>query len=344
MKRLAYLILMKICVVFLLPATPASSAISPTNQMDAWTDYFGVHLRVYNPKNNLYLTHNYNTNDEITMLNVSNGIARWVITTPLGKCFVHALYDPVRYQWKIGQSKVFNTINQYDPSNYQESNGIVSGWGTRIGTWAPVIYVTYYSTYDPIKGEWISADTENQQATVYPFWKINQEGIVAFDCGSIANPEVRYYVYDYASGRGWREGIWRYYGPCDHLTVYQLSVNIESGANTYIRGYNPYTGAWEEGLSTAWSTFYADPEKGPCPLWVWFWDLSLGAYSYSNSRYWLFENGTKILYKGSCGYNYAKAGKYEVMQVVLGANSVGYSTDIIQVMGRGLPFLPLLLY
>ena len=318
MKRLASLILLKICLISFLLTAPAGAAISPCNQMTGSVspDGSSVTLVVYDPKVNGNWIYMYSMGTSITNFNISNGIARWCegAQSPYDGYIVHVLFDPNR-GWRLTQS---NIIYNLDSNTLTEANGVVSAEGS---------YHVYYSTYDPFKGEWVSVDS----SVNYTPFLVNKDGIVAFFSD---HETVSCDIYDNTIFRGWKKKI---FDPANTFSVEQACVKIEY---TYW-GYNPYIGVWQEGVTQSKAFFYADPTRGKPPLWVWFWDLSLGAVI----KQWTFGDGTSV-YGGSCSHNYPKVGTYTVTQLVAGYPGGGAdaaSKPIYVGMGQGIPAIPLLL-
>jgi hypothetical protein len=326
MKGLASFPLMNICLIIFLLTAPAGAAISPCNQMTGSVspDGLSVTLVVYDPKINGNWIYMYSMGTPITNFNISNGIARWCegSGSPFNGYVVHVLFDP-ESGWRLDQSENFPSL---DVNSLKEANGVVSVEGA---------YDVYYSTYDPLKGMWVGVKLY-MGMPITPFL-VNQDGIVAYFCGYPFDA-VSCNIYDNTTYRGWKEKV----VSATNFIIEQGCVKIGSGGNTIYWGYNPATGSWQEGATQSKAFIYANPTKGNPPLWVWFWDLSIGALA----KQWNFGDGSPVVDGWSCGHNYPNKGIYTVSQFVVGypGGFFDETTKTIYVgTGQGNPAVPLLL-
>ena len=307
MKRLTYWTLINICLISLLLAAPTGAAISPCNQMtgSVMPDGSGLTLVVDDPRpdvNQWIYMYSVEPPNTITHFNISNGIARWCEGYYLETGFyngrvVHVLFDPAR-GWQLGQS----SNSDWALNSLMEANGVVS---------VEAVSRAYFSTYDPIKGYWASLE-ENEGGYYIPLLA-NKDGVVAFFVNMFDPKEVQFYIYDYTLTTpgisGWRRGS-QY--PANTADITQASVVVDG---KLWWGYDPVSQVWQSGIVTQAKAFiYANPTQGTPPLWVWFWDLSLGA----QAKQWNFGDGSPVVDGRSCGHNYPNKGIYTVNQFVVG--------------------------
>lgn len=309
MKRLLLLAL-----VGVLLAASTDAAIPPVKIERGGAQEHSVDLVVYDPHYPWGLHFFYNSSPAVFITNFTitgNGIAYWVEQTGDLFWFRYAIYDPGFSDIVLGSSPV---LTDFVEASLQEKDGVVSCWGQDWGIFPDKVNVVSYSTYDPIRGEWVTGNSKNFQSILLDPMLVNQNGIVAFYYEVVTpTPDwaVLGYIYDYTR-HSWREGIFKL---STSFSIDQLSIKFIVGGDTMYRGYNPIEGGvWQSGHTRNKSFFSVYPNSGKKPLWVSFWDLSIGALPGSD---WTFGDGESAPL-ASLNHRYQTGGIYVAYQNVIG--------------------------
>ena len=282
--------LLWVALSLLLAAQPqaAGAAIPPLKWVEASVYQQGVYsqviFKVWDPSRQEYrygesryfgISPSLNPNSIL----IQDGIVAWVGTYPSFRFVECAIYDPGPGQWKIYTS----SSDVYSGYAYGLTiqNGVVSWTGPTTSTYPTETYVSV-ATYDPQRSAWRTRSAICSGA--FPNLQ-NKDGIIAYQ--SLPSSQVDFIIYDpeYPSSENGKlnKGAYisgNYYSGNINITSFSIenySVKIVAGNTTIYRGYSHNSGQWDiQGSSLPLASFLPQPAAGKPPLWVGFWDQSLG--------------------------------------------------------------------
>jgi PKD repeat protein len=305
MKRInrivGFLALLTLWLVCWAPAALASSW-APLQNVQAYQEGLYVHYRVYDPKLDQWRESETPTGGAtVFSLTNINGVVSWY-----SGLYVHyAVYDAIRGYW----------VKSETPTGGSTVYSLTSTQG--VIAWNSGLYI-HYVNYDAQRGSWVKSETPTGGSTVYSL--TNAQGVIAWNSGLY----VHYVIYDAQRG-SWVKSETPTGGlTVTNLTVQDATVSWQTTFNYYTKGYKPSNGTWYDGVTQPQACFVASPTSGNPSLWVWFWDMSVGAFYWS----WTFGDGNSSILR-SPYYLYSGAGVYTATLTVTGAGGISSSTTTI---------------
>jgi len=310
-------------VVGALALTSTASAYwaPPLQAVTAWVEHSGGRSRavfeVYDPGTGHVESGGSSLCVGIYDLVVASGVVAWVEWNGTQLSVACAVYEPQpgHQHWHYGGSYLCQGI-----SNLTTADGVVA-WEEWNGTQSSVTC----AVYDPQPGHqhWHDGGSWLCQGI---FNLTTADGVVAWAEWNGTASAAAYAVYDPRPGhQHWHDGGSGWYSSITDLAVANATVTYRANSSARTAGYDPSRSAWYSGTTKPLAWFYAAPTSGNPPLWVWFFDLSIGA----NSWAWNFGDG------GASGVRspyhvYGSVGVFTVSQFVSGPAGSSTATGTIR--------------
>lgn len=193
-------------------------------------------------------------------------------------------------------------------------------------------HAAHYAIYDPQRGGWVEGSSPDDAVagTVQ-----TSGGAVSWMSGYRDIQGALYYYANYAIYDPQR-GVW--VKEKSSGIVGAFGVGVTNGTVTYrlagrttntTRGYNPAGGQWYDGPTRPLAYFFSTRTSGTAPLPVAFWDMSIGATSWS----WNFGDGSSSAAR-SPQFSFTRPGTYTVTQTVNGPGGQHSTSRTIGVTQR----------
>jgi PKD repeat protein len=310
---------------------------------------------VYNPQLGLWITAHSQFPPGLSVDDFpvqQEGVMAWIeknTSSGVSYSVGYAVYDPYLQTFKTGGQGPFTQKPEQLTVNY----GVVAFVATAADV--PGAEPGFrYAAYDPIKGAWQNQiwlplggplpgfSVKNLKVT-------NRDGVVLlfyeYEFAGWKSSSLNADIYDAVSGKwqsqvapGYQGVIFSDQDPVVLISYSTANATIYTtwGPSTFpgvvyydTHGYDHSTQNWYHSATNVKSYFAAQPTQGPQPLWVWFWDLSLGAITEG----WTFGDGSPASYVRSCVHTYSNPGNYEVHQYVVGSFGADSTSTTINVTG-----------
>ena len=278
-------------------------------------------------------------------ITINNGIVAWSSSTTV----YYYVFDPVRGQWVGGTGTgptfdlsgadgvvAWNTpagvfCRAYDPGrkNWISSgaNGEVKGEiknKSGVVTWSTATTV-HYQVYDPTRPSgWMLGSTQNPtDANGYTFDLATADGVVAWSLQKFEQNTSRvfYRIYNPQSFQ-WVAGSTDN-GPTTSLTISNSLLSWTTTGGEQFRGFNGPLSRWEPNSPTPLHYFAVSTNAGNASFYVWFFDMSLAATSWS----WNFGDETPSSITRSPLHHYTTFGRFTATLGINGTSST-FSREI----------------
>ncbi|MGC2237752.1 MAG: FG-GAP-like repeat-containing protein [Pyrinomonadaceae bacterium] len=245
----------------------------------------------------------------------NNGVVSWLYDErqpdqSLNRYVGFAVYDPRGGVWRIQTSKSYQT-NSVE-SAYLNVGGMVSWYPFNTG-------LMRFAMYDSELGFWVS-DTEARPSA----YSIDASGTIALrssnGVGAIVYDPVR---------KSFRKGNVALSIPVSFSQNGSGTISYSGGngvSGTF--GYNSTSGGWGSGNTQVRAYFITSSNSGNFPLTITFWNMSLGASSWS----WIFgDGGSANISNPTHTYGSAQGAPFTVTQSAFGPGGSNSTSQQISV-------------
>ena len=310
---------------FVALSIPTWAAWPPLQDIDAWEDGEKIRYEVYDPIREEWVRSSSRMSDHSFFdLTTRDGVVFWTATDRASgdTKVAFAVYDPILGEWRTHDKDMKEHIISFLSSR----DGVMTWMRTDLGNGEKSVF---YATYDPRLGEWRRSQTDFGNDIIRGV--TTKDGVVAWVRIDDGDRRVHYAIYDPVD-REWVGGSEKHGGRnVETLEIRDSSVSWHYDEERLERGYDAGIHDWYEGPTVAYADFVPSVTSGDPPLFVLFYDSSIGGLSWE----WDYGNGDWSPFRNS-GYTFAEPGTYEATQIVYGSPLDSTSSVTIQV-GESLP-------
>ena len=305
--------------VFLSLAVSTWASWPPLQDIHVWEDGEKIRYEVYDPIRQDWIRGSSRMSDSaFNGLTTRDGIAYWTAVEDIsGETTVaFVIYDPIRGEWRTHDKD----MKQHGVSYLSSRDGVV--------TWLRTDTIqheksVFYVTYNPRLERWERSQTDFDGETIEDL--ITKDGVVAWVENDSGGRRVHFTIYDPVNEE-WVRGYKKHGShEVEALEIRESSVHWHYDEDKYERGYDIEYHDWDNDATKAYADFTVSKTFGDPPLYVLFFDMSIGGLSWE----WDFGNGDWSPYRNEA-YTYTEPGVYELAQIVYGAANTSVKSITIQ--------------
>lgn len=261
---------------------------------------------------------------------VDDGVVTWLVNTGISSPsfrVYYSVYDPISGSWRNGDTGIGAN---YQSNSLMANKGIVS-WTSTDGGF--IFNTLHFVIFDPQNGgSWKHTQSGYQINSPYIFnGPYIGEGVVGWVTANNNSREARVWGLTFNALSGsWQISDVGHNVPLNAFLAFDSvtsgTIHYHIGAQTFTRGYNFDGSGWYSGTTVPLAYFVPSQTGGNVPLKTYFWDLSVGASSWS----WNFGDGnTSATQSPFYTYNSAAGTPYTVTQTVSGPGGTRSRTATI---------------